>query len=133
MQFNQWRSKNFKGMHTTLIATKEKEMMNNEGEVTVIVPVSNLIEALAVVKNGFPKMKGLFLFSLMSKITKSTGLFVDESHVGGVGHDVNVGSLIDEGAHALEVSYATRYFEIPSDVLLLCYHFLENFIISGPP
>nr|GEW15339.1 hypothetical protein [Tanacetum cinerariifolium] len=34
MQFNQWRSKNFKGMHSTLIATKEKEMMDNEEEVT---------------------------------------------------------------------------------------------------
>nr|GEX49612.1 DNA-directed DNA polymerase [Tanacetum cinerariifolium] len=72
----------------------------------VIVLVSNLIEALVVVKNGVPKMKGLFSFSLMSKIIKSTRLFVDESHVGGVGHDVNVRSLINEGAHALEVSYA---------------------------
>ncbi|GJX27763.1 MAK10-like protein [Tanacetum coccineum] len=32
MQFNQWRSKNFKGMHLTLIATKEG--MDDEGEVT---------------------------------------------------------------------------------------------------
>ncbi|GJW33602.1 hypothetical protein Tco_0053634 [Tanacetum coccineum] len=32
MQFNQWRSKNFKGMHPTLIATKEEE--EEEGEVT---------------------------------------------------------------------------------------------------
>ncbi|GKC51218.1 MAK10-like protein [Tanacetum coccineum] len=32
MQFNQWRSKNFKGMHPTLIATKEEE--EDEGEVT---------------------------------------------------------------------------------------------------
>ncbi|GJY49588.1 zinc finger, CCHC-type containing protein [Tanacetum coccineum] len=32
MQFNQWRSKNFKGMHPTLIATKEG--MDDEGEVT---------------------------------------------------------------------------------------------------
>ncbi|GJV86865.1 hypothetical protein Tco_1530803 [Tanacetum coccineum] len=36
-------------------------------------PVSNLIEALVVVKNGVPKMKGLFSLSLMSKITKSMG------------------------------------------------------------
>ncbi|GJQ94682.1 zinc finger, CCHC-type containing protein [Tanacetum coccineum] len=33
MQFNQWRSKNFKGMHPTLIATKEEE--EDEGEVTL--------------------------------------------------------------------------------------------------
>ncbi|GKE11273.1 zinc finger, CCHC-type containing protein, partial [Tanacetum coccineum] len=32
MQFNQWRSKNFKGMHPTLIATKEG--MDDDGEVT---------------------------------------------------------------------------------------------------
>ncbi|GJS66232.1 indole-3-acetic acid-amido synthetase GH3.6-like protein [Tanacetum coccineum] len=32
MQFNQWRSKNFKGMHPTLISTKEEE--DNEEEVT---------------------------------------------------------------------------------------------------
>ncbi|GJS62046.1 zinc finger, CCHC-type containing protein [Tanacetum coccineum] len=32
MQFNQWRSKNFKGMHPTLIATKEG--MDDVGEVT---------------------------------------------------------------------------------------------------
>ncbi|GKA77928.1 hypothetical protein Tco_0784465 [Tanacetum coccineum] len=32
MQFNQWRSKNFKGMHPTLIATKKEE--EDEGEVT---------------------------------------------------------------------------------------------------
>ncbi|GJY82340.1 zinc finger, CCHC-type containing protein [Tanacetum coccineum] len=31
MQFNQWRSKNFKGMHPTLITTKEG--MDDEGEV----------------------------------------------------------------------------------------------------
>nr|GEW54350.1 MAK10-like protein [Tanacetum cinerariifolium] len=34
MQFNQWRSKNFKGRHPALIATKENEMPDNEGEVT---------------------------------------------------------------------------------------------------
>ncbi|GJR06314.1 hypothetical protein Tco_0529298 [Tanacetum coccineum] len=34
MQFNQWRSKNFKGMHPTLIATKEG--MDDEEEVTSI-------------------------------------------------------------------------------------------------
>ncbi|GJT53539.1 hypothetical protein Tco_0988593 [Tanacetum coccineum] len=33
MQFNQWRSKNFKGMHPTLIATKKEE--EDEGEVTL--------------------------------------------------------------------------------------------------
>ncbi|GJR85951.1 MAK10-like protein [Tanacetum coccineum] len=32
MQFNQWRSKNFKGMHSTLIETKEE--VDDEGEVT---------------------------------------------------------------------------------------------------
>ncbi|GKA45832.1 hypothetical protein Tco_0738628 [Tanacetum coccineum] len=39
----------------------------------VMVPVSNLILDLAVVRNGVYKMKGLFLFSLISRITKSTG------------------------------------------------------------
>nr|GEU69042.1 MAK10-like protein [Tanacetum cinerariifolium] len=34
IQFYQWRSKNFKGMHPTFIATKEIEMMDNEEEVT---------------------------------------------------------------------------------------------------
>ncbi|GJX00411.1 hypothetical protein Tco_0184324 [Tanacetum coccineum] len=33
MQFNQWRSKNFKGMHPTPIATKEEE--EDKGEVTL--------------------------------------------------------------------------------------------------
>nr|GFA91018.1 MAK10-like protein [Tanacetum cinerariifolium] len=42
-------------------------------DLRVMMPLSNLIEALAVVKNGVPKMKGLFSFSLMSKTTKSTG------------------------------------------------------------
>ncbi|GKD88260.1 hypothetical protein Tco_1363767, partial [Tanacetum coccineum] len=32
MQFNQWRSKNFKSIHPTLIATKEE--VDDEGEVT---------------------------------------------------------------------------------------------------
>ncbi|GJW39630.1 hypothetical protein Tco_0065475 [Tanacetum coccineum] len=41
-----------------------------------MVPLSNLIAALSVVRNGVPKMKGLFSFSLISKITKSTGPFV---------------------------------------------------------
>ncbi|GJX44895.1 hypothetical protein Tco_0261571 [Tanacetum coccineum] len=41
-----------------------------------MVPLSNLITALAVVRNGVPKMKGLFSSSLMSKIMKSTGPFV---------------------------------------------------------
>ncbi|GKG07769.1 hypothetical protein Tco_0330738, partial [Tanacetum coccineum] len=39
----------------------------------VMVPLSNLITALAVVRNGVPKMKGLFLYSFTSKITKSMG------------------------------------------------------------
>ncbi|GKC24243.1 hypothetical protein Tco_1026393, partial [Tanacetum coccineum] len=38
-----------------------------------MVPLSNLITTLVVVRNGVPKMKGLFSSSLMSKITKSTG------------------------------------------------------------
>ncbi|GKF99702.1 hypothetical protein Tco_0301393, partial [Tanacetum coccineum] len=42
-------------------------------DLRVMVPVSNLIVALAVIRNGVPKMKGLFSFSLISKITKSTG------------------------------------------------------------
>ncbi|GJY70956.1 hypothetical protein Tco_0474659 [Tanacetum coccineum] len=37
-----------------------------------MVPLSNLITALAVVRNGVPKMKGLFSSSLLSRITKST-------------------------------------------------------------
>nr|GEV92571.1 hypothetical protein [Tanacetum cinerariifolium] len=37
----------------------------------VIVPLSNLISALAVVKNGVPKIKGYFLSSLTSKIMKN--------------------------------------------------------------
>ncbi|GJX73176.1 hypothetical protein Tco_0311771 [Tanacetum coccineum] len=41
-------------------------------DLRVMVPVSNLIMALLVVKNGVPKMKGLFSFYLTSKITKST-------------------------------------------------------------
>ncbi|GJW64050.1 hypothetical protein Tco_0115934 [Tanacetum coccineum] len=45
-------------------------------DLRVMMPVSNLIVALAVVRNGVPKMKGLFSFSLISKITKSTGIHV---------------------------------------------------------
>ncbi|GJZ39667.1 hypothetical protein Tco_0586230, partial [Tanacetum coccineum] len=41
-----------------------------------MVPVSNLIEAFAVVRNGIPRMKGLFSFSLKSIITKSTGSLI---------------------------------------------------------
>ncbi|GJV63138.1 retrovirus-related pol polyprotein from transposon TNT 1-94 [Tanacetum coccineum] len=37
-----------------------------------MVPLSNLIMALAVAKNGVPQMKGLFSFSFKSRITKST-------------------------------------------------------------
>ncbi|GJT47431.1 MAK10-like protein [Tanacetum coccineum] len=39
----------------------------------VMVLVSNFIEVFAVVKNGIPRMKGLFSFSLMFMITKSVG------------------------------------------------------------
>nr|GEU35496.1 copia protein [Tanacetum cinerariifolium] len=39
----------------------------------VMVPLSNLITALAVVKNGVPNMKSLFSSSFISRITKSTG------------------------------------------------------------
>ncbi|GKA18032.1 hypothetical protein Tco_0697869 [Tanacetum coccineum] len=99
-------------------------------DLRVMVPVSNLIVALAVVRNGVPKMKGLFSFSLISKITKP---FVDKSHVGGVGHNVHIGPLIDEGVHVLKVPYAAGYFEIPSDVLILCYLFLKNRFISRSP
>nr|GEX57529.1 putative reverse transcriptase domain-containing protein [Tanacetum cinerariifolium] len=42
-------------------------------DLRVMMPLSNLIMALAVVRNGVPKMKVLFSFSLMSKITKSIG------------------------------------------------------------
>ncbi|GJY78911.1 hypothetical protein Tco_0484712 [Tanacetum coccineum] len=38
----------------------------------VMMPLSNLITALAVVRNGVPKMKVLFSSSFMSKIMKST-------------------------------------------------------------
>nr|GEW75682.1 hypothetical protein [Tanacetum cinerariifolium] len=37
-----------------------------------MVPLSNLITTLAVVRNGVPKMKGLYSSSFMSKITSST-------------------------------------------------------------
>ncbi|GKC08622.1 hypothetical protein Tco_1000232 [Tanacetum coccineum] len=52
--------------------------------------------------------------------------FISKFHLGGVGHNIHIGSLIDEGVHVLKVPYAARYFKIPSDVLLLCYLFLEN-------
>nr|GEV10875.1 transposase, Ptta/En/Spm, transposase, Tnp1/En/Spm-like protein [Tanacetum cinerariifolium] len=42
-------------------------------DLRVMVPLSNLITALAVVRNGVPKMKGLFSSALMSNMTKSTG------------------------------------------------------------
>nr|GEU32511.1 hypothetical protein [Tanacetum cinerariifolium] len=45
-------------------------------ELRVMVPLSNLTTALAVVRNGAPKMKGLLSSSFMSKITKSTGAIV---------------------------------------------------------
>nr|GEX77693.1 putative ribonuclease H-like domain-containing protein [Tanacetum cinerariifolium] len=72
----------------------------------VMVPLSNLIAALTVVRNDVPKMKGLFTFSLISKITKSTGHFVSKFYVSGVGHDVHIGPLIDEGVHVLKAPYA---------------------------
>ncbi|GKA18212.1 hypothetical protein Tco_0698049 [Tanacetum coccineum] len=87
-------------------------------DLRVIVPVSNLIEALVVVKNGVPKMKGLFSFSLISKITKSIAseslmsflqqAFRREFSSRVVGHDIHVGPLIDEGVHVLKVPYAAR-------------------------
>ncbi|GJS11363.1 MAK10-like protein [Tanacetum coccineum] len=40
MKFNQWRSKNFKGKHPTLVATKEG--MDDEGEVTLYLMRRNL-------------------------------------------------------------------------------------------
>nr|GEZ64247.1 hypothetical protein [Tanacetum cinerariifolium] len=88
--------------------------------------------ALAVVRNGLPKMKGFFSFSLISKITKSTGYFVGKLHESRVGHDVHIGPLIEEGVHVLKAPYAARYFEIPSDVLLLCYLLLEDHFINRP-
>ncbi|GJT06120.1 hypothetical protein Tco_0840582 [Tanacetum coccineum] len=92
-------------------------------DLRVMVPVSNLIVAFAVVRNGVHKMKGLFSFSLISKITKSTGNtcssasithpqhFIGKSHVGGVGHNVHIRPLIDEGVHLLKVPYAAREIE----------------------
>nr|GEU81586.1 cyclin-dependent kinase inhibitor [Tanacetum cinerariifolium] len=56
----------------------------------------------------FLKMKGLFSFSLISKITKSYMHFIDKFHVSRVGHDVHIGPLIDEGVHVLKAPYATR-------------------------
>ncbi|GKB11063.1 hypothetical protein Tco_0844986 [Tanacetum coccineum] len=60
----------------------------------VMVPLSNLIAALAVVRNGVLKMKGLF------------SPFIGKFHVSVVGHDVHIGPLIDEGVHVLEAPYA---------------------------
>ncbi|GJW28734.1 hypothetical protein Tco_0045609 [Tanacetum coccineum] len=47
-------------------------------DLKVMVPLSNLITALAVVKNGVPKMKGLFSSSFISMIRKSTGILISE-------------------------------------------------------
>ncbi|GJY08927.1 hypothetical protein Tco_0377112 [Tanacetum coccineum] len=47
--------------------------LTSKVESLVIVPLSNLISTLAVVKNGVPKKKRLFSSSFMFKITKSTG------------------------------------------------------------
>nr|GEV95154.1 putative ribonuclease H-like domain-containing protein [Tanacetum cinerariifolium] len=102
-------------------------------DLRVMVPLSNLIAALVVLRNGVPKMKGLFSFSLISKITKSTGHFVGKFYVSGVGHDVYIGPLIDEGIHVLKALYDARYFKFPFDVLLLCYLLLENRFINRPP
>ncbi|GKF44819.1 hypothetical protein Tco_0131371, partial [Tanacetum coccineum] len=71
-----------------------------------MVHVSNLNEAFTVVKNGIPRMKGLFSFSLMSIITKSAGSLVGEFHIGGVRHDVYIEPLIDKGIYMLKASYA---------------------------
>ncbi|GJV67916.1 hypothetical protein Tco_1483425 [Tanacetum coccineum] len=54
------------------------------------------------ISNGVPKMKGLFSFSLISKTTKSTGPFVSKFHVSGVGDDIHIRSLINEGVHVLK-------------------------------
>ncbi|GKC05810.1 hypothetical protein Tco_0997420 [Tanacetum coccineum] len=82
-------------------------------DLRVMVPVSNLIVALAVVKNGVPKMKGLFSFSLISKITKSMGNTCSAISTNtssaipkGVGHNVHIEPLIDEGVHVLKAPYA---------------------------
>ncbi|GJU20012.1 hypothetical protein Tco_1153354 [Tanacetum coccineum] len=78
----------------------------------VMVPLSNLITALAIVRNGVPKMKGLFSFSLISKIIKSTRPFVDKFHVSRVGHDVHIRPLIDEGVHVLKAPYDARFYNV---------------------
>nr|GEX02214.1 hypothetical protein [Tanacetum cinerariifolium] len=39
----------------------------------IILPLSNLISAFALVRNGVPKMRGMHSSSFMSKITKSIG------------------------------------------------------------
>ncbi|GKE88409.1 hypothetical protein Tco_1565884, partial [Tanacetum coccineum] len=101
-----------------------------------------------VIQEGAAKTSSTNIFSIVSTPAKasSTNLVnivsipvsTASPHVGlsrsdttcEVGHDVHVGSLIDEGNHMLKFPYAARYFEIPSDVLLLCYVFLENRIIS---
>nr|GEY22847.1 putative ribonuclease H-like domain-containing protein [Tanacetum cinerariifolium] len=72
-------------------------------DLKVMVPLSNLIVALTVVRNGVPKMKGLFL------------VFLDIQN-----HKVYT------------ASYAARYFKVPSDVLLLCYLLLEDCFINRP-
>ncbi|GJW02603.1 hypothetical protein Tco_1561459 [Tanacetum coccineum] len=73
-------------------------------DLRVMVPVSNLIMALAVIRNGVPKMKGLFSFSLISRITKSTG----------------------------NTCLSSVYFEFPPIVILLCYIFLRMNLKKSP-
>nr|GEU85293.1 ABC transporter F family member 1-like [Tanacetum cinerariifolium] len=73
-------------------------------DLRVMVPFSNLITALAIVRNGVPKMKGLYSSSFMSKITKSVG-----------------------------ASYVTGYFKVSSDVLFPCYLFSKDCFINKPP
>ncbi|GKB48073.1 hypothetical protein Tco_0898826 [Tanacetum coccineum] len=68
-------------------------------DLRVMVPISNLIVALAIVRNGVPKLKGLFFMP-----------FIGKSYVGGVGHNVHIRPLIYEGIHVLMVPYATRDF-----------------------
>ncbi|GJZ17612.1 hypothetical protein Tco_0553735 [Tanacetum coccineum] len=93
-----------------------------------MVPLSNLITTLVVVRNGVPKMKGLFSSSLMSKITKSTGYTCSAT-------STNMSSAIPKGyiynvqlEESLILSPAAPfvgYFEASSDVLLPCYFFLR--------
>ncbi|GJV97883.1 hypothetical protein Tco_1549460 [Tanacetum coccineum] len=59
--------------YVTSPSSSTSSLILTGADLKAMVPLSNLITALAIVRNGVPKMKGLFSFSLMSKITKSTG------------------------------------------------------------